>query len=79
MKVRDLQKRPPRTLFPARISIMRFANCEINCMGSIRDLMSSLALLTVLEVSDENARCSNSSNSSSETAPICIGKKMKSL
>jgi len=58
------------------MSIMTLASCEISCIGSILDLISSLALITVFEVSEDMARSSRSSNSSSETTPICRIKEM---
>ena len=59
------------------MSIIRFANCDISCKGSILVLTSSRALITVFEVSDDKARSSKSSNSSSEITPVCRKRTVK--
>ena len=66
-----LASEAPSSQLPARMSIMRFASWDISCIGSIFDLISSLALITVFDVSQDKAKSSKSSNSSSETVPIC--------
>lgn len=68
---------PSSSHFPDRMSIIRFANCDISCKGSILVLTSSRALITVFEVSDDKARSSKSSNSSSEMTPVCRKRRVK--
>lgn len=57
--------------FPAKMSMIRFASWANNCRGSTFELNISLALLTTVAASEDIARLRRSSNSSSETSPIC--------